>query len=111
MFLSGGAENRCYAVVRSEEKSVLDPFYRTAELVGGCAQEGMFPLRELEIYTIPRVSRKRWLRHLFPRRLCDVPVGVSVALSYEVVTGRPPSLLGTRIRCGGGFVVWCLFTF
>lgn len=33
--------------MRLGEKSVLDPFYPSAEVVGGCEQKGVFPLREL----------------------------------------------------------------
>lgn len=55
---SEGAENRCCAAEHLEEKSVLDSFYQPAELAGACEQQGMFPLREQEIYTIPRLSKK-----------------------------------------------------
>lgn len=41
-----------------EEKSALDPFDQPAELVGGCEQKGMFPLRERDTYTSPRLSGK-----------------------------------------------------
>ena len=36
----------------------MNPFYQTAELLGGCEHKGRFAFRELEIYTIPRLSRE-----------------------------------------------------
>lgn len=41
-----------------QTKTVLDPFYQVAELVGDGEQQGMFLLRELEIYSIARLSGK-----------------------------------------------------
>lgn len=41
---------------------MLDPFYQIADLDGACEQQGMFPIGELEIYTIPRLSREALVR-------------------------------------------------
>lgn len=71
-----GEELRTGAVpqLRTEEKkSVLDPFYQTAELVGAREQKGVLPAHA--------GLRSGQGIGFFPRRLLAVTLGVSLVLS------------------------------
>lgn len=69
----------------------------------------MFPLRELEIYNIPRLSRKA-LVMLFisdAKLLCSLGRLCAAFLRSWSLTAS----FFVRIRCGGYFIAYCLFMF